>query len=274
MKKIIPILLAVIAFIVVIVILRPAPSLEVVVAARDLSSGHAIEAVDVTLERIPRELVPSGAFFQAADVVGKTLSVNRTRGDLILPVHLGEAVALQPDERAIAVRVVDATGLAGLIREGDRVGVTVTLFVQGTGEAGAYSKVALENLRVLYLSPEFRASDPMSFLSTPDPLSSSGVGSSRAREGAVVLAVPVTAQAVAYDLAAMDPGGVFQTRTINALELLSGIGASENAQVSLYLMPPNASPFTTSGLWLPDLIVRLKPTPTPTPGGWMAGGQP
>jgi pilus assembly protein CpaB len=274
MKKIIPIILAVIAFVVVIVILRPAPSLEVVVAARDLTSGHTIESEDVTLERIPKELVPSNAFFQASDVVGKTLSMNRTQGDLILPVHLGEAVALQPDERAIAVKVVDATGLAGLLREGDRVGVTVTLLVQGTGEMGAFSKVAIENLRVLYLSPEFRASDPMSVLSTPDPLSASGANSSRAREGAVVLAVPVTAQAVAYDLAAMDPSGTVQSRTVNALELLSAVGASENAQVSLYLMPPNANPFTTSGLWLPDLIVRLTPTPTPTPVGWTGGGQP
>ncbi len=274
MKKIIPILLAVIAFVVVIVILRPAPSLEVLVAARDLVSGHVIESEDVTLERIPKELVPPSAYFQASDAVGKTLSMNRTQGDLILPVHLGEAVALQPDERAIAVNVVDATGLAGLLREGDRVGLTVTLVVQGAGEMGAFSKVAVENLRVLYLSPEFRASDPMYALSTPDPLSAGGVNSSRAREGAVVLAVPVEAQAVAYDLTSLDPNSAIQTRAVNALELLSAVGTSENAQVSLYLMPADASPFTSSGLWLPDLIVRLTPTSTPTPTGWTGGGRP
>lgn len=274
MKKIIPAILALVAFVVVIVILRPSPTLEVVVAARNLTSGHALESADVQLEQIPKELVPADAFYRLDSVVGKTLSMDRTQGDLILPAHLGEAITLKPDERAIAVKVVDATGLAGLLREGDLVGVTITLFVQGTGEMGAYSKVAIENLRVLYLSPEFRAADPMSTFSTPDPLSSSGVNSTRAREGAVVLAVPVTAQAVAYDLTSADPNGSVQTREINALELLSAVGNSDNAAVSLYLMPQNASAFTTSGLWLPDLIVRSTPTPTATPTGWTGGGQP
>jgi pilus assembly protein CpaB len=274
MKKIIPIILAVIAFVVVIVILRPSPSLEIVVAARDLASGHVLEAADVTLTRIPKELVPAGAFFTTGEIVGKTLAMNRTQGDYLLPVHLGEAVSLQPNERAIAVKVVDSTGMAGLLREGDLVGVTVTLFVQGTGEMGSFSKVAIENLRVLYLSPAFRAEDPMALLSTPDPLSASSINSSRAREGAVVLAVPVSAQAVAYDLSVSDPNGSVQTRSINALELLSAVDASENARISLYLMPQNATGFTTSGLWLPDLIVRSSPTPNPTPTGWAAGGQP
>ncbi len=274
MKKIIPIALSVIAFLVVIVILRPSPSIEVVMAARDLSSGHVIEAADVSMARIPKELVPPEAYLAASEVVGKMLSMNRTTGDLLLPIHLGEIVMLRSDERAIAVSVVDATGLAGLLREGDAVGLTVTVFVQGTGEVGAFSKVAIESLRVLYMSPSFRASDPMAMLSTPDPMSTGSMSTSRSREGAVVLAVPIAAQAVAYDFSSSDPSFPTQVRVVNALELLSVVGVSDNAKVSLYLMPQNADPFTTSGLWLPDLIVRVTPTPTPTPQGWVPGEQP
>jgi pilus assembly protein CpaB len=274
MKRIIPILLAAIAFIVVLAILRPSPSADVVVAARGLESGHVIEAADVTLERLPKDLIPTDAFSDPSEVIGKTLAMNRTAGDVILPVHLGEMVTLQPNERAIALSVVDSTGLAGLLREGDRVGVTATLFVQGGVEMGAFSKVVIENLRVLYLSPAFRASDPMAFQSTPDPLSDSAAASSRAREGAVVLAVPVEAQAVVYDLASLDPAATNETRSISALELLSALDASDNARITLYLMPQNADPFTTSGLWLPDLIVQITPTPTATPTGWVGGTQP
>ena len=274
MKKIIPIALSVIAFIVVIIILHPSPSVEVVVAARDLASGHVIEAADVSMARMPKELVPPEAYLAAGEVVGKMLAINRTAGDLLLPLHLGELVTLRPDERAVAVSVVDATGLAGLLREGDSVGLTVTVFVQGMGEVGAFSKVAIENLRVLYMSPTFRAADPMALLSTPDPMAAGSLSTSRSHEGAVVLAVPIAAQAVAYDFSAADPSIPTQVRMVNALELLSGVGASDNAKVSLYLMPQNADPFTTSGLWLPDLIVRITPTPTPTPQGWNPGEQP
>jgi len=53
---------------------------------------------------------------------------------------------------------------------------------------------------------------------------------------------------------------------VNAVELLTSLDAAENAQLYLYLMPLNAKAMTTSGLWLPELVILpVKPTPTVAP---------
>jgi hypothetical protein len=63
--------------------------------------------------------------------------------------------------------------------------------------------------------------------------------------------------------------------------MLTALEASENAKLFLYLMPRNAQQIVTSGLWLPDLIIKpYKPTPTlnplmfetPVPGPIVLGG--
>lgn len=55
MKKILPILLAAVAFIVVLLILSPAPEESVLVAAYDLNTGHIMAEGDVMYATFPRK---------------------------------------------------------------------------------------------------------------------------------------------------------------------------------------------------------------------------
>ncbi len=196
---------------------------------------------------------------------------------MILQSHLGgEAVNLGPDERAVAVEVTDSAGLAGLLKPGDRVGVTAILTAGDFTTQGVFSKAVVENLRVLYIQPSFAAEDPAASAAvvTPDPLTGIAMQRQREKQGVVVLAVPVKAQAVVYDFQSAGLQATAAVRLVNAVELLSALDQADNVKLSLYLMPKDPQPMNTSGLWLPDLVIRdVTPTPTPTPIGMAGGGR-
>ena len=267
MKKILPIVISAIAFVIVLIMLMPKPTTDVVVAAIDLQAGHTLVNSDLVTYPYPQHLVPDGALNDPNVLVGQTLVIPRNAGDVVMMSHLGEVVGLQADERAIAVTVSDSSGLAGLIRPGDIVGATAVIFLQGATEQGAFSKAVLEGMRVLYISPDFNALDPQD-VAQYDEFTGLSLSRQRAREGAVVLAVPITAKAIIYDFAAQM--AISQVQQVNSLELLAALEAASNAELSLYLMPQPAEPFASSGLWLPDLVITPAPTATPTetPIGW------
>ncbi len=130
--------------------------------------------------------------------------------------------------------------------------------------------MTVEGLRVLYVDPRFIASDSDSSLQavgTP----AAGLGAvggvttdERAQAGYVVLAIPTNLQTIMYDFSV--DGAVSQSRQVNALEMLAALGATSEAEITLYLMPnEQASEFTSPGLWLQDLVITPGPTPTPNP---------
>lgn len=272
-KKYLPYLLAVLVFFAALSLLRPPQQQPVVTAALDLPAGHVLTEGDLALKPVPADLLPAeGVLTDITAAVGQALRVDRTAGDLILTAHLGEKpVTLQPDERAVAVQVSDSAGLAGIIRAGDRVGVTAVLTDGDYTVQGVFSKATVENLRVLYIQPSFQAEDPAEAAGqviTPDPQTGIAVQRQRSREGVVVLAVPVKAQAVVYDFQSSGIEATTAVRLVNAVELLTALDQADNVKLSLYLMPDEAQPMNTSGLWLPELVIRqMTPTPTPTPVG-------
>jgi pilus assembly protein CpaB len=273
-KKYLPYLLAVFVFFVALSLLRPPEQMQVAVAAVDLPAGHILTESDLVMKGIPADLLPpEGVITDPAAAVGQALRIDRSAGDLILATHLGDKpVLLQPDERAVAIQVSDSAGLAGIIRPGDRVGVTAILTDGDYTVQGVFSKAAVENLRVLYIQPSFVAEDPAEAagrIITPDPQTGIAVQRQRSKEGVVVLAVPVKAQAVVYDFASAGIEATTAVRLVNAVELLSALDQADNVKLSLYLMPDEAQPMNTSGLWLPELVIRqMTPTPTPTPMGF------
>ncbi|GIV65205.1 MAG: Flp pilus assembly protein CpaB [Chloroflexota bacterium] len=273
-KKYLPYLLAVLVFFAALSLLRPPQQQPVVTAALDLPAGHILTEGDLALKPVPADLLPAeGVLTDITAAVGQALRVDRTAGDLILTAHLGEKpVTLQPDERAVAVQVSDSAGLAGIIRAGDRVGVTAVLTDGDYTVQGVFSKATVENLRVLYIQPSFQAEDPAEAagqIITPDPQTGIAVQRQRSREGVVVLAVPIKAQAVVYDFQSSGIEATTAVRLVNAVELLTALDQADNVKLSLYLMPDEAQPMNTSGLWLPELVIRqMTPTPTPTPVGF------
>lgn len=262
MRKFLPIILAVVAFFVILLMIQPPAQAEIPVAAADLPAGHVITDADLASVSMPQSAVPTDAVRKRDEAVGQALTTDRAKGDWILKTQLGQKpVLLNPDERAVSVLVNDASGLAGMLRPGDKVGVTAVI----SSDMGWYSKATVENLRVLYVDPNFRAqNDAEPAVVTPDPLTGSAAQRQRQTAGAVVLAVPTSLQAVVYDFAGVPDAPPSQTRQVNAIELLAALSGSGQTSLSLYLMPDNPKPFTSPGLLLPQLVLpNVTPTPTP-----------
>ncbi len=268
MKKILPILLAAVAFIVVLLVLSPTPEEDVLVAAYDLPMGHVVESGDVILSAFPQDMVPEDAIKEPEQVVGKSLMVGRSQGDIIRLSNIGiEPMALAPNERAVAITVNNASGLAGLLRPGDLVGIAAVIESANVSEQGTYSKVTVENLRVLYLSPDFISKDASdTVVTTKTDNTTATTPKERKAEGALVLAVPIESETIIYEFKDVEPELGTKSRVVSVVEMLTALEASENAKLFLYLMPNNAEQIVTSGLWLPELIIKpYKPTPTFNP---------
>ncbi|MCD6356090.1 MAG: Flp pilus assembly protein CpaB [Anaerolineaceae bacterium] len=265
MKRILPIILAAVAFIAVLLFLSPTPDETVLVAGSDMSVGHILEEKDVISKEVPSDMVPDDAVRDTNEVVGMTLSVGRSTGDIIRLSNLGtEPLTLAPSERAVAITVNNASGLAGLLRAGDYVGVTAVIEMGGTGSGGTFSKSTVENLRVLYLSPEFKSLDPdNNILTNVTENTTATAPRERRTEGAVVLAVPVDQETILYDFKNVEPELGVKQRVVNTIEMLTALDASQNAKLYLFLMPRDAEDMVTSGLWLPELVIKpYIPTPT------------
>lgn len=268
MRKAIPIIVAALVFLVAIALVQPEKTFPIVTAARNLPAGHTIAADDLAIEEVPERLLPADAVTAIDEAVGQMLAVDRAQGDAIRIANLGEPVKLQPNERAIAVHVTDSSGMAGLIRPGDMVGLVASLRVDDvSGTTGTFTKASIEPVRVLYISPDFQALDP-DYEPEVDEITGLTRTETRETEGTVMLAVSTATEAILYDFTGSDSPNV--ERRVNALELLAALDATSDASLSLYLLPENAAEFSTSGLYLPDLVVTPGPTPTntPTPEGY------
>ena len=190
---------------------EPEPTVDIVVATRDLGAGAVLTPADLALRTLPADQAPPDAVGDPAELVGHTLAVARFQGEPISPKHLGPGVSLEPDERAVAVQVKRDRGLAGLLRPGARVGVVATM---PDDNGDLFAKAVIEDLRVLYVSPEFQAKpDPSASLRAGAPVTaqmtvsdgepsgltaSSGRSNTPANEGVILLAAPIAPQPVAY----------------------------------------------------------------------------
>ncbi|MEJ5315152.1 MAG: Flp pilus assembly protein CpaB [Anaerolinea sp.] len=270
MKKFLPIVLAMVVFGVALALNQPEPQVAVVVAAADLPEGKVLSETDLTVKELPGSLAPQGAVSDIQSLVGQRLRVARSAGDPILPAHLGgEALELQPNERAVALSVSASQGLAGLLKPGDRVGVTVIVTVNQQ----TFAKYLAGGLRVLWVDPTFKreetAASPQGTPQAPGGLfgggSSAPVDTGGAAKGLVVLAVPVEAQTLVYDFDLL--GAVNESKPLYLVDVLPALSAQNNVQFGLVLEPEKAQEVRTSGMTLQGLAVTPMATHTPTPTG-------
>jgi Flp pilus assembly protein CpaB len=102
---------------------------QALVAKTSLAPGTILTADLVELRSIPAGGVPNDALRSLEELAGKMLTVGRAPGDFITTSVLGETAAsgipsqLAPGHVALAVRVTLASGVAGLLREGQTVTV-------------------------------------------------------------------------------------------------------------------------------------------------------
>lgn len=270
-KKIIPILAAVFVAFLALRLLgaREAEQTAVVVLNTSLPPGHSIVESDLTLAEMPVANLPADVLADPAQAIGGVLRVSRSEGDFLAASHLGgDVLELAADERAVTIEVSDSAGLGGQLKPGDFVGVTAIL----TEDEFTYAKVAAEGLKVLRISPDFQAIDPAAY--QPQEPGADSFGSSttpieRSTSGTITLAVPVEAVVVSFDFLAYNAEDEYVL--FNVIELLQALDQDDRIAFSLYLMPDDAIPFRTAGIFVQDLIVTPGPTPTPTatPFGWM-----
>ena len=277
MRKTVPLVFGLITFLLLALLLWPSgpQTVPVVVAAADLGAGTTLTPADVQVVEMSAGAAPQDAVGDPAEVVGRTLAVVRFAGEPITPRHLGPAVKLRPDERAVAVKVRADTGLAGLLRPGMKVGVVATL---RDTSGNVYAKATVEGLRVLYVPPSFMAR-PVSAvggsltvsqgrgekgggLLSPSSAPVPAAGPGDVREGVVVLAASVDPQPVFYEtpesVAARAEGKEAQAvsdgtieiegevRYVVPVELLAALNAAGDA-LTLVLVPEDARPYTSAG---------------------------
>ncbi len=261
---------------------QPVETQPLVVAARDLGAGTVLSAADLEIQQVPVPLPVTDGLGDPEPLLGRTLSVVRFVGETVTTRHLGPAVPLARHERGIAVRVATDTGLAGLLQPGQRVGlVAVVSDWQGQNEFG-YAKALMENVRVLWVSPDFRLR-PASFL----PGSAGAEERRLPVEGLVVLAASTQPAPVIYETqrtlqvraiqraleaetAAGDPTELAATvdeaqwqeelpQVIWGvpLEMIAALNHA-GSSFTLVMQPPAGDPYTTPGFSLERLLAPLR----------------
>ena len=234
----------VVIFLLVLAFLTSARGTEqVLVVNRPLQPGSRLDGSAVVLRELPQAAILPGAFSDPAQVVGQTVTVGRLPGDQITSDMVGGealsaiAASLEPDHRAVAVRVDRAGGLAGMLQIGDRVTVvglidpsalqlrqgyaSTTLQVSGgVGDEEAASPpspaamVLVPNLRVLLVPQSFRYQEAMP--GQEQELLPAFTSSQAQEAGVILLDVPLQPQPIV-------PGGP-QMSPAELLPLLNAYG--------------------------------------------------
>ncbi|SDT29092.1 Flp pilus assembly protein CpaB [Pseudomonas oryzae] len=128
---------------------------NVVVAAVEIPFGQMVEPQHVKVVSMPKGTAPGDAFDSVEKVSGRIATFTLLQGDILrsarLAEHLGGstlASLIEPNKRAISVRVDDVVGVAGFLLPGNRVDVLVAKKVSGSSNV-AESETILYDLRVL-----------------------------------------------------------------------------------------------------------------------------
>jgi len=137
------------------------PTAKIVVAKHDLAMGTVLTEADVALANMPETLVPKDALQDPKKAIGQTLKQTVPAKLPILGESLGADKGFRgvipSGYRAVAVKVDEYTGVAGLLKPGDRVdvGATFTFRDAETNRQQSLSKVVLENVEVRAVGQQF-----------------------------------------------------------------------------------------------------------------------
>ena len=126
-----------------------------VVAAKNLPEGSAIDRTALSVREWPVATVPAGAFASTDSLIGRVTRVAVFEGEPIVPGRLapsgtgpGIEVKITPGKRAMALRINDVAGVSGLIQPNSRVDVLVNIRNEAS-DGKLVAKLFMENMRVL-----------------------------------------------------------------------------------------------------------------------------
>ncbi|WP_264193265.1 Flp pilus assembly protein CpaB [Methylobacillus gramineus] len=167
-----------------------------VVASQDIPAGHALKPEDLTLA--DSETQTPLAYQSTADLIGRTVGTDISKGSLLLPSHFprrGEAAQLlKPGERGVAIKVDEVIGVGGFVEPGDHVDVLVYLNTSNGLSTDSSAQSILKDVRVISYGETLQQSDPASSnappAATPLIAGNSNTGKAQAMSGhSAVLAV-------------------------------------------------------------------------------------
>ena len=136
------------------------PVEKVVVATQDIPAGVTLEEKHLTVVEMPAKLVPADAVTDAEKLIGQTLRTATAAKMPVLTSMVGPGQGLEsmiPEGyRAVSVKVDEFTGVAGLLKPGDRVDVAATFKFRGPEGSETLSKIVLQNVEVRAVGRKFQ----------------------------------------------------------------------------------------------------------------------
>jgi pilus assembly protein CpaB len=130
----------------------------VVVASRDIPEGEIIDRIAISTAEWPLQAIPAGAFSRIDSVAGRVSKVRIFQGEPFVPGRLapvgttaGLTTKITPGKRAMAVRINDVSGIAGMIQPDSRVDILLTL---NGGSSGGQTKTFMSNMRILAMGSQ------------------------------------------------------------------------------------------------------------------------
>jgi pilus assembly protein CpaB len=136
-----------------------AQTVPVVVAALEIPYLQKINASQVKTIDWPKDSAPSNGLSDPAQVIGKISTQTVYPGEIILDQrlrdHLGGsplAMVIEPNMRAVAVRVNDVSGVGGFLLPGNRVDVLASRKAQGSDTVR--TETIIQDLKVLAVDQE------------------------------------------------------------------------------------------------------------------------
>ena len=128
-------------------------SASVVAAAMSIPFATKVEDRHLKLVEIPEGLTPDGFFKSIDEVIGKVSTTNISRGEILVidrfRTHTtGSTLAalVDPNMRAVTVRVDDVIGVAGFLLPGNTVDILAS---RKNGRNRAITETILKNIKVL-----------------------------------------------------------------------------------------------------------------------------
>ena len=135
---------------------------KVVMAKVDIPAKTDIKAEMVEIKEIPKGFAHANVMVNADDVVGKLSGEPLYAGEQVLSQNLvtigdnskGLAFQIPKGKRALSLPVNDVSGIAGLIKPGDKVDVIATLDLDSQKNVGrvVQSSAILQNILVLAIN--------------------------------------------------------------------------------------------------------------------------
>lgn len=136
--------------------------IQVVVAAKDVAEGTALEPAMLTMASVPQKFVQPYSIQSPMEVAGMVATAPIAEGEQVMTNKLRRPEAVSKDatlssvtpkgKRAVTIAVDTITGVGGFVRPGDSVDVLWTFKIPGVDQASTMTM--FQDVPVLAMGPE------------------------------------------------------------------------------------------------------------------------